>query len=87
MDDRSWMYWDSLEWLQNMNYCNGIEGFINYTLFNPKILVDVILDIHIRGVKIKRGFWSTCYNNASSTKKGFMEKYSTKSKAQIMWLE
>jgi hypothetical protein len=35
MDCRSWMYWDSPERLHRMNYCTRIEGFINYTLFNP----------------------------------------------------
>jgi len=34
MDDRSWMYRDSSERLCKMNYCNGFQGFINYTLSN-----------------------------------------------------
>jgi hypothetical protein len=37
MNDPSWMYRDSPEALHMMNYCNGIEGFINYTLSNPRI--------------------------------------------------
>jgi hypothetical protein len=53
MDDHSWMYWDSSEGLRMIDYCNGIEGFINYTLSNPKVLVKMILDVHVRGVKIK----------------------------------
>jgi hypothetical protein len=36
-----------------IDYCNGVEGFINYTLSNLKILVKMILDVHVRGVKIK----------------------------------
>jgi hypothetical protein len=36
MDDRSWMYRDSPERLCKMNYYNGVQGFINYTLSNPR---------------------------------------------------
>jgi len=36
MDDHSWMYRDSLEMLYKMDYCNGVEGFINYILSNPR---------------------------------------------------
>jgi hypothetical protein len=35
MDDRSWMYRDSLEGLRMMDYCNGVQDFINYALSNP----------------------------------------------------
>jgi len=35
MNDRSWIYRVSPEGLCKMNYCNGIEGFINYALSNP----------------------------------------------------
>jgi hypothetical protein len=34
MDDRSWMYQVSLEEFCMMNYCNEVEGFINYTISN-----------------------------------------------------
>jgi hypothetical protein len=30
MDDRSWMYRDSPQELRRMDYCNGIQGFINF---------------------------------------------------------
>ena len=30
------MYWDSPKRLRMMNYCNEIEGFINYALSNPR---------------------------------------------------
>jgi len=30
------MYWVSLERLRKMNYCNGVDNFINYTQFNTK---------------------------------------------------
>ena len=36
-----------------MDYCNGVEGFINYVLSIQKILVNAVLDVHVRGVKIK----------------------------------
>jgi hypothetical protein len=36
MDYRSWMYQDSLEGLCMVNYCNRVEGFINYALSNPR---------------------------------------------------
>ena len=34
MDDCSWMYRVSIERLCRMDYCNMVEGFINYTLSN-----------------------------------------------------
>ena len=34
MDDRSWMYWVSLEGLCQIHYCNGFEVFFNYLLSN-----------------------------------------------------
>jgi len=34
MDDRSWIYRDLSQWLWRMNCCNGVQGFINYTLSN-----------------------------------------------------
>ena len=36
MKDRSWIYRVSPEGLCKMNYCNRVEGFIKYTLSNPK---------------------------------------------------
>ena len=34
MDDRSWMYRDSPQSLRMMDYCNEIQGFINYAQSN-----------------------------------------------------
>jgi len=31
MDDCSWMYRDSPQELRMMDYCNGVQGFINFT--------------------------------------------------------
>jgi hypothetical protein len=30
MDDRLWMYQDSPQGLWRMDYCNGVQGFINF---------------------------------------------------------
>jgi len=56
MDDHSWMYKDSPQGLRRMNYCNGIQGFINYTTFIPRNISGGILGVHARGVKIKSFF-------------------------------
>ena len=37
MNDWFWMYPVSPEGLRIMNYCNGVESFINYALSNMKI--------------------------------------------------
>jgi hypothetical protein len=36
MDDRSWMYRDSPQGLWRMDYCNGVQGFINFTTSIPR---------------------------------------------------
>ena len=36
MDDRSWKYQDSPQGLRRMNYCNEVQGFINYVISNPR---------------------------------------------------
>jgi len=36
-----------------MDYCNEIQDFINYDYLVREILVERVLDIHARGVKIK----------------------------------
>jgi len=36
MDDRSWMYRDSSQGLRWMDYCNGAQGFINFTASIPR---------------------------------------------------
>jgi hypothetical protein len=38
MNDRSWMYRVSPEGLCMMDYCNGVEGFINYAVSNLKTI-------------------------------------------------
>jgi len=36
MDGRSWMYRDSPQGLRRMDYCNGVQGFINFTTSIPR---------------------------------------------------
>jgi hypothetical protein len=36
MDDRSRMYWDSPQGLRRMDYCNGVQGFINFATSIPR---------------------------------------------------
>ena len=36
MDDRSWMYRDSPQGLWRMDYCNGVQGFINFATSIPR---------------------------------------------------
>jgi len=40
------MYRDSPERLCRMDYCNEIHDFINYTLSNPRILVETVLYVY-----------------------------------------
>jgi hypothetical protein len=47
------MYQVSLESRRMMDYCNKIESFINMHHLIQKILVETILNVHVRGVKIK----------------------------------
>jgi hypothetical protein len=35
MDDRSWMFRDSPQGLQRMDYCNEVQGFMNVLAFYP----------------------------------------------------
>jgi hypothetical protein len=36
IDDHSWMYRDSPQGLRNLDYCNVVQGFINYAISNPR---------------------------------------------------
>jgi len=58
--------------LREINYCNGVKRFIKYTLSNPKILVDAVLNFHVKDVKIKVSR-SRCYYDTSSRKKVLRE--------------
>jgi hypothetical protein len=40
MDDHSWMYRDSPQELRKMDYCNGVQGFINFATSIPRNFTD-----------------------------------------------
>jgi hypothetical protein len=52
MDDRSWMYRDSPQGLRRMDYCNGVQGFINFQHLFRGILLMAVLGVHAGSVKI-----------------------------------
>jgi len=53
MDDRSWMYRDSPQEQRRMDYCNGVQGFINFTKSIPRNLLEIVLGVYAGSVKIK----------------------------------
>jgi len=53
MDDRSWMYRDSPQRLRRMDYCYGVQGFINFATSILEILLEAVLGVHAGSVKIK----------------------------------
>jgi hypothetical protein len=54
MDDRSCMYQVSLERLCMMDYCNEIESFINYALFNLKNISGISIRYPCKRCKNKK---------------------------------
>lgn len=42
MDDRSWMYRDSPQGLRRMDYCNGVQGFMNFATSIPRNFRDLL---------------------------------------------
>jgi len=53
MNDRSWMYRDSTQGLQRMNYCNGVQGFINSQHLFREILLEAVLGVNAGSIKLK----------------------------------
>jgi len=53
MDDRSWMYRDSPQGLRGMDYCNEVQGFINFAISIPRNFTEALLGVHAGSVKIK----------------------------------
>jgi hypothetical protein len=56
-----------------MDYCNGVQGFVNYALSNLR-------NISRDGIRCscknkKKIYWSKCCNNKCSKKKRLIEKY------------
>ena len=75
MDDLSWMYWVSFEGLRKTDYCNEVEGFINYKLSNLRNISGGNIKCSCKKYKNKK-FW---FYDADVTmhllQKRFMKKY------------
>jgi hypothetical protein len=52
-----------------INYCNGIEGFVNYTISNPKNISRYSIRFPCKICKIKKVYISICCYDASFKKK------------------
>ena len=74
MDDRSCMYQVSPEGLCMMDYCNGIEGFINYALSNLKNISESNIRCPCKKCKNKM-FLNPNIVIMHLLQKGFMRKY------------
>ena len=74
MDDRSWMYRDSPEWLRRMDYYNGVQGFINYILFNPRNISGCNIRCPYKRCKNKK-FIDPNIVTMNLLQKRFMERY------------
>jgi len=74
MDDRSCMYQVSPEGLCTMDYCNEIESFINYALFNLKNISGISIRCSCKRCKNKK-FLNPDIVIMHLLQKGFMKKY------------
>jgi hypothetical protein len=67
------VYRDSPERLRQMDYCNGIEGFINYALSNPRNISGCNIRCLCKRCKNKKVSQSRCCNEVSSIKRVYEE--------------
>jgi len=74
MDDRSWMYRDSPQGLQRMDYCNGVQGFINFATSIPRNFTDSSIRCPCRKYKNLKFLHQDVVTMHLLTK-GFMEDY------------
>ena len=74
MDDRSWIYQDSPQGLQMMNYYNWVQGFINYAMSNPRNINGCGIKYPCKRCKNKK-FLDLDVVRIHLLQKGFMEKY------------
>jgi len=74
MDDRSWMYRDSPQGLRRMDYCNGVQGFINFAISIPMNFTDGGIRCPCRKCKNKK-FLHQDVVTMHLLSKGFMEDY------------
>ena len=73
MDDRSWMYQDSPQGLRRIDYCNGVQGFINFATSIPRNFTRGGIRCPCRKCQNKKISASRCCNDASSTQKVYGE--------------
>jgi len=74
MDDRSWMYRDSPQGLRRMDYCNGVQGFINFATSIPRNFTDGGIKCPCRKCKNKKFLHQDVVTMHLLTK-GLMEDY------------
>jgi len=74
MDDRLWMYQDSPQGLRRMDYCNGVQGFINFTTSIPMNFTDGGIRCPCRKCKNKKFMHQDVITMHLLTK-GFMKDY------------
>ena len=74
MDNRSWMYLDSPQGLYREDYSRGVEGFIDFSLSNPKNITEEkikCLCVKCKNKKFHKSYVVTMY----LLKKKLVEKY------------
>jgi len=72
--DRSWMYRDSPQGLQRMDYCNGVQGFINFATSIPKKFTGCSIRCSCRKCQNKK-YLHPDVVMMHLLHKGFMENY------------
>jgi len=74
MDNRSWMYRDSQQELRRMDYCNEVQGFINFAISIPRNFTEGGIRCPCRKCKNKKLIYLDVVTIYLLTK-GFMEDY------------
>ena len=75
MDDCSWIYRVSLERLCKIDYCNLVEGFINYKLSNLRNISEGDIRCLCKTCKNKKNFSIQMFLQYIFYKKMFIDKY------------
>ena len=75
MDDHSWMYRDSPQGLRSLDYCNVVQGFINYAISNPRNVSESGIKCPCKRCENKRYLDSDVVTMYLLQKKRFMEQY------------
>jgi hypothetical protein len=74
MDDRSWIYRDSPQGLRMMDYCNEVQGFINFAISILRTFSEGGIRCPCRRCKNKK-FLHPDVVTMHLLHKGFMENY------------